>query len=227
VGTVGGKHLGNVKSSGNSHPQRRTQEERSTATKAQILQATIDILFSEGFSAATTQFVASRAGVSRGAMLHHFPSKVNLLGAVVSAAHEADLAYLRDQLQTLRTPIQRLKALPRLTWNVLSGPSGIAVLEIMMGSRSDPALAAMIDPLQSRIEAESQKRIGELMLEAGMNVDAEALELSRVIVAAIRGLAIETMFRQSETDVSASIRVLEKLIESRLILRKGTSPSGR
>ena len=170
----------------------------------------------QGYAAATVQSVAAQAGVSRGAMLHHFPSKADLLGAVVSAAHEADLVYLRKHLELIPAAIDRAKALPRLTWHVLSGRSGIAVLEIMMGSRSDPALAAVLGPIQARIEAESEARVGHLMREAGMQVNTETFEVIHVIVAAIRGLAIEGMFRRGDSETPAAIHVFEALIEARL-----------
>ena len=206
-------------------PARRSQEERSTATKALILEAATGILFSQGYAAATVQLVAAQAGVSRGAMLHHFPSKADLLGAVVDAAHEADLVYLRKHVGMIANPVDRLKALPRLTWHVLSGPSGIAVLEIMLGSRSDPTLAEMLEPLQSRIEAESKERLGQMMREAGMRVNAEALEVIRVIVAAIRGLVIEMMFRRSGSEVPAAIHVFETLIDTLLVPQKAAASS--
>ena len=204
-------------------PVRRSQEERSSATKAVILKAATEVLFSGGYAAATVQSVAAQAGVSRGAMLHHFPSKVDLLGAVVTAAHEADLAYLRKHLGLIASPVDRIKALPRLTWHILSGSSGVAVLEVMMASRSDPALARLLEPLQSGIEAESQERLGQMMREAGMRVNAEAFELIRVIVAAIRGLVIEMMFRRSGPEAPAALHVFETLIETSLLSQKGAA----
>ena len=62
---------------------RRTQEERSAATRAKLLDATIDCLIELGYAGTTTTLIAERAGVSRGAQLHHFPSKDALYRAVV------------------------------------------------------------------------------------------------------------------------------------------------
>ena len=49
-----------------------------------------------------------------------------------------------------------------------------------------------------------------------MQVNGEALEWMRVIVAAIRGLAIETMFRRSDSGIAEALHVFETLIEMRL-----------
>src|SRR5688500_14099942 len=62
---------------------RRTQEERSATMRARLLDATIDCLIDLGYSATTTTVIADRAGVSRGAQLHHFPTKAELVSAAV------------------------------------------------------------------------------------------------------------------------------------------------
>jgi AcrR family transcriptional regulator len=196
---------------------RRSQEERSNATQVKILSATTEILFTEGYAAATTQRIASRAGVSRGAMLHHFPAKVDLMLAALRSAQEADAVYLREQLERIERPFDRITALPELTWKVLSGPSGIAVLEIMMASRSDPDLARSLEPVQTQIEAGSQQRVAALMRAAGIRVDARSRELVVLVVAAIRGLSIQAMFRKGSHDTPPALRVLQSLVQAQLL----------
>src|SRR5215207_5035001 len=62
---------------------RRSQEERSTETRGRLLDAAVECLIEFGYSATTTTTVAKRAGVSRGAQLHHYPAKVELLTAAI------------------------------------------------------------------------------------------------------------------------------------------------
>src|SRR5277367_4995704 len=62
---------------------RRTQRERSEAMRGRLLEATIDCLYELGYSRTTTIEVAARAGVSRGAQLHHFPTKKRLVTIAV------------------------------------------------------------------------------------------------------------------------------------------------
>ncbi|MGA8126368.1 MAG: helix-turn-helix domain-containing protein, partial [Mycobacterium sp.] len=54
---------------------RRTQAERSAAMRTRLLDATIECLVSYGYAGTTTPRVAERAGVTRGAQIHHFRSK--------------------------------------------------------------------------------------------------------------------------------------------------------
>jgi AcrR family transcriptional regulator len=70
---------------------RRTQEERSATTRARLLDATIDCLSELGYTNTTTTEIAKRAGLSRGAQLHHFPTKAAWLELLVAARTDAEL----------------------------------------------------------------------------------------------------------------------------------------
>ena len=71
-----------VQSTKRKRPVRRTNAERSAHTRRVIMDAAIDLLFTRGHTATTTIAVAARAKVSRGAMLHHFPTRVDMLIAI-------------------------------------------------------------------------------------------------------------------------------------------------
>src|SRR5512146_1580663 len=61
----------------------RTQQQRRDETRRALLDATVESLIEVGFARTTTLEVQRRADVSRGALLHHFPSKAELLVAAV------------------------------------------------------------------------------------------------------------------------------------------------
>ena len=63
--------------------QRRTQAERREGTIAALLDATVRCLVTHGYAGTTTQRIQDEAGVSRGALLHHFASKSELLVAAI------------------------------------------------------------------------------------------------------------------------------------------------
>src|SRR5436190_18849808 len=64
-------------------PPRRTQAERRATTRTALLDATIDCLVEEGYAGTTTTRIVERAGVSRGAQVHHFPTKAELVAEAV------------------------------------------------------------------------------------------------------------------------------------------------
>jgi len=119
---------------------RRTQEERRTGTRRRLLDATIATLAELGYSATTTLAVERRAGISRGARAHHFPSKAALL------AGAAD--YLYEQLsdhygaafgdaQSGRSERQRMHAGLHMLWSIYQRPEYTAVLELHAATRID------------------------------------------------------------------------------------------
>ncbi|WP_169799311.1 TetR/AcrR family transcriptional regulator, partial [Nocardioides jensenii] len=82
-------------------PARVPQEERSRAMRQRLLEATVECLVEAGFSGTSTTLVSQRAGVSRGAQLHHFPTKNDLVLAAVEHLTEvrgAELAAAAAQL---------------------------------------------------------------------------------------------------------------------------------
>jgi AcrR family transcriptional regulator len=62
---------------------RRTQAQRSAEMRERLLDATISVLIEYGFAGTTTARVVEAAGVTKGAQLHHFPSKESLVVAAI------------------------------------------------------------------------------------------------------------------------------------------------
>ena len=52
---------------------------RAVATRARLLKATVEALAECGYKGTSTQEVCRRAEVSRGTLLHHFPTRIALL----------------------------------------------------------------------------------------------------------------------------------------------------
>src|SRR3954471_21542010 len=63
-------------------PPRRTQAERTAATRARLLEAGRRLFASDGFAAVSTQAIVAAAGVTRGALYHQFGDKTGLFAAV-------------------------------------------------------------------------------------------------------------------------------------------------
>ena len=189
---------------------RRTQADRSADTRKALLKAAIKSLHQRGYHATTTISVAELAGVSRGAMLHQFRTKADLMTFVVESVYEDEIRLYDEILKGIDEPRERLLAYPGASWRVLGRPSGLAVLEILQGSRSDPKLAKKLRPLQARIESEAFHH-----LEPGLG-PGKIAELMRLIVWTVRGLSIENVLATQPGQVEKSVDVLRSLIESAL-----------
>ena len=135
---------------GQSPPRRRTQEERTAQTRHRLLEATLECLVEDGYARTTTQAIAARAGLSRGAQLHHFPTKESLVVAAVEHLAHKRHAEMREALTAAASPARGLELLA----DTFSGPLFLAALELWVASRTEPALREALEPLERRVADE-------------------------------------------------------------------------
>ncbi|MDL4773276.1 MULTISPECIES: TetR/AcrR family transcriptional regulator [Thermomonosporaceae] len=120
---------------------RRTQEERTATTRLALLDATIECLIEHGYHGTTTTRVVERAGVSRGAQVHHFPTKNDLVVAAVQhlAVRRAD-EFMERSLGTLQRSDDWFGDTLDLVWEIHQGSLFEASMELWVASRTDPEL---------------------------------------------------------------------------------------
>ena len=121
--------------------RRPTKAEQRDATRARILDAAVSCLIELGYARTTTLVVQERAGVSRGALLHHFPTRADLLAETVAHLFALQLAE-RSNLQ-LR-PGKRIEQGVRLLWAIMTSTLSIAIQELWTAARTDAELRAAL-----------------------------------------------------------------------------------
>jgi AcrR family transcriptional regulator len=189
-------------------PMRRTNTERTSEMRLRLIRATIDILFENSYAAATTIEVAKRARVSRGAMLHHFPSRIELLLATAEHIIVEQRQYRIDRLSSVDNDWNRFLAAADVSWEVQKQPATIALLEIMLAARSDRELRKRMAPLLREMSAMRAESAARFATTLGVS-DVKALdELILVHLASLRGLAISLMFTQSPDEVEQARELL-------------------
>src|ERR1700733_2713359 len=99
----------------------RPQQQRREETRRALLDATVESLIDVGFNRTTTLEVQRRADVSRGALLHHFPSKAELLVAAVDHLAEMRARELKRLAGQLPEGRARTDAVLELLWQCFSG----------------------------------------------------------------------------------------------------------
>lgn len=168
----------------------RTQAERSAATRRRLIEATIETLSRLGYSATSTVLVADLARVSRGAMLHQFANKAALIGAVFEHIYADAIARYRAALDPIADPLERLEMLMDTAWAHYRSPAGIAQTEILMATRSDPDLAAVVLPLHAGTLERSRRGHAGHFEALGLPEDLSDAFLYHN-VGLLRGLALE------------------------------------
>ncbi|MFN3458426.1 MAG: TetR/AcrR family transcriptional regulator [Novosphingobium sp.] len=143
-------------------PETGRQVRKSAATRARLIEATISCLVKHGYARTVTPLVAAEAGLSRGAMLHHFANGDALIRATIAELHERRLNAFRRASQAHEGDV---RAMVRGYWQQLQKPGFIAFQELAMAARTDPGLAAILLPLQDEFAQKFQALAGQLYPE--------------------------------------------------------------
>ena len=130
---------------------RRTQQERSAATRAKLLEAAYESLLERGYGGTTVGEVQQRAGVARGTLLHHFPTRGSLMAGVVEDIIERRLRVLTGSELEAATAAASWDDVVDLVWDELQQPPFAAALELWVAARTDADLRRALLPLQERI----------------------------------------------------------------------------
>ncbi|MEM1113966.1 MAG: TetR/AcrR family transcriptional regulator [Pseudomonadota bacterium] len=141
------------------------QAQKSAMTRQRILNAAIDCFINEGYNRMTTAKVASNAGVSRGAMLHHFPSKTELIQATVEYLHKQlieDFSSRVSQIPGDLAGSDRHRAGLAAYWEHLTGDLFIAYHELCVAGRTDEELGDILKNSQRSFERHVAESNGEL-----------------------------------------------------------------
>lgn len=129
------------------------QRRKSAEMRATILEATIDCIQRHGYARTTVQLITEVAGVSRGAMLHHFATKSKLMAAVIEYAFYRHMRHFLHGLAE-RGPLDALSvdAITEQYWASVQGREYAVYVELGVAARTDPELHAMFSEAASRVD---------------------------------------------------------------------------
>lgn len=182
---------------------RVSQEERSRIMRQRLLDATVECLVERGYVGTSTTLVSQRAGVSRGAQLHHFPTKLDLVVAAIehlTLKRGEDLAKAAAGIGTGN----RRAALQMLADHFTS-PVFVAALEIWVAARTDPELHAAVAPLERKVGRQAHQ-----LAVAGLGADEDepgTRELVQATLDLVRGLGLANTL---SNDAARRKRILDR-----------------
>ncbi len=130
--------------------------------RARLMDATVECLVERGFGGTSTTLISERAGVSRGAQLHHFPNKNALVVAAVehlTAVRGAELAAAAAKVPAAH----RTRDVLRMLGDHFASPVFIAALELWVAARSDPDLLNAVEPLERTVGRETHRMTVDLL----------------------------------------------------------------
>ena len=193
-----------------AEPVRRTQAERRAATRGRLLDATLECLVDLGYARTTTPEIARRAGVSRGAQLHHFPTKAELVTAAVEHLFERRHREFRDAFGRVPAGADRYAAAIDILWSMLSGPTFHAWLELAVASRTDPELRRAVHHLTATLRVLVTETFHELFGAVGPEHPFFSVA-PHFVFALLDGLALERLGGSDDAEAARVIEALKSL----------------
>lgn len=193
---------------------REPQQERSRETRRRLLSAAVECLTELGWTRTTVVVVAERAGVSRGAAQHHFPTREDLVNAAVNYVSEVQMTELRQRALALPTDGSRRRAVVEMLLNLYTGPSFRAALHLWVAAATEEPLGALIQPLERRVGKEAHQ-----MAVALLEVD-ESVPWARETVQATldlaRGLGLASLLSDDTARRARIVRQWTRMVEAEL-----------
>lgn len=180
---------------------------RSAHTRAKLIDATIACLYRSGYAATTTIAVAKEARVSRGAMLHQFATRADLLIATAEHIVRTQDDYRRSKVLQQPRGEERFNAITEVVWETMQQPASLALIEVMLGSRSDPDLRDRFPAVMRDVENKMMSGPVEIAIDMGIVDDELVRSMTRLHMAAMRGLVIERLFEPGR-DIDRSFDLL-------------------
>ncbi|HEU4424580.1 MAG TPA: TetR/AcrR family transcriptional regulator [Pilimelia sp.] len=188
-------------------PGRTPQQQRSRATRARLLEATVECLVDHGWSGTTTTVVAARAGVSRGAQLHHYPTKAALVTAAVQHLAERRADEIRAEAAAL--PVgARLDRVVDMLAAAFTSPLFAAALEVWVAARTDGDLREALVPLEARVGREMHRLTVEL-LEVNER-EPDVREAIQATLDLLRGLGVANLLSDDTARRTALLAVWKR-----------------
>ncbi len=188
--------------------------------RARIIEAAVECLYDLGYGATTFEVVTKRAGVSRGAILHHFPSRVDLMAAVAEHAARHQNKVVAEALDVSAGDLELFLGLTEATWQAMVQPPAMAYLEVMMATRADAVLAERIREVIASFEGQQRDDIQALATRLGIRDHGRIDAMVRLHRAAMRGLALElslTRERQAAEDGMSLLIHYKRLLTGELL----------
>ncbi|WP_245730762.1 TetR family transcriptional regulator [Micromonospora pallida] len=179
-----------------------------------MLEATVDCLIEHGWSGTTTTVVATRAGVSRGAQLHHYPTRAALVTAAVVHLAERRAAELRAEAEALPAGPQRLDRVIDMLAAAFTGPLFVAALELWVAARTDPELRAALVPLEARVGREMH-RLTVAVLDADERRPG-VREAVQATLDLLRGLGVANLLTDDSTRRTALLNAWKRQLATLL-----------
>lgn len=190
------------------------QQDRSRATRQRLLEAALESLAEVGYAATTVSVVATRAGVSRGAAQHHFPTRADLFAAAVEYMTEVRLAEIRAQAARLPSGSGRTEAIVAMLADVYTGPLFRAALHLWVAASTEEPLRQQIVRLEAHVGRQAHRALLEVLDVSERTPGVR--ETVQGVLDLARGLGLADLLTDDSTRRRGIVRQWSRILDQAL-----------
>lgn len=173
---------------------RRTQEMRSAETRRKLVLATLESLEDIGYQRTTTLEIARRAGISRGAQVHHFPAKADLVVAAAEHLLEEATAEIRELAESVKCGEMELGGFVDHLWEKFSGRLFFITMEYVNEGRHNPHLRENLLPVVRNFHAALDEIWREFFHETSLT-SSQVETILNLTLCLLRGMGVQSVLR--------------------------------
>ncbi|OBA00449.1 TetR/AcrR family transcriptional regulator [Halomonas sp. G11] len=174
--------------------KRQNQEERSHQTQTRVTQATIECILAKGIRATSTVDVARQAGVSRGALVHHYPSKTLLMQAALEDLLNREVESVREMAIGVSEGRMNFDSLLKALHEHFKGDMYMVTLEFLTNARTDPDIMSALVPLAARFN-DSLEKIWEQLVSSSEHTSHQNRVALNATLCMMRGMGAQSIWR--------------------------------
>ncbi|MCA8863508.1 MULTISPECIES: TetR/AcrR family transcriptional regulator [unclassified Halomonas] len=174
--------------------KRQNQEERSRQTQARVTQATIECILEKGIRATSTVDVARLAGVSRGALVHHYPSKTLLMQAALEDLLSREVESVREMAVKVKAGELNFDSLLKALHEHFKGDLYMVTLEYLTNARTDPDIMKVLVPLAAKFN-DSLEQIWEQLVASSKHTSHQNRVALNATLCMMRGMGAQSIWR--------------------------------
>jgi AcrR family transcriptional regulator len=200
----------------------RTQDERSTNTRTKLINATLDCLHEVGAARTSTNMVAARAGVSRGALTHHYTTKEDLFADAIDRHLQNATQDIRSLAEAVRTNRLNLDGFLDRLCEMFLGRLLLITLEHVTEARHNEHLRIRLISVVKDFHAELDNIWREFFSSTDLSVTDVDISLNMTLCL-FRGMGMQTVLRE---DPEYYRKILEAWkVQVRLLLAANRNPA--
>lgn len=199
------------------------QDAKSRITRGEILEAGVQCLIVHGYAGTTVEKIAAAAKLSRGAMMHHYSSRLDVVRAVAThlsevRLHEFEMLAKALSLKEATFTAEHAHLLVHNVYKYYEKPSYTAYYELKVSSRTDKDLLEIMKPIYKAFE----KKHAEIIVRTFPEWKDQPV--ARVLLTDFLHLSIQGIVHALPMLPPKRVASLLRLIEQEMLLMYGRAP---